>query len=179
MKKILLYAAFLAIAFTAKAQTNTKYDTCNTLHQYEGEWRYVNGQDTIRIYLRVNRTFDNSSYNYISDDLWGWHEYKKGNKIIESDYQHRFMQLAYSSDTMFDSSSITLCQKRRACSSLFVDLTGFIKDYNQARQTKNVTAKFNSSGTTMTWHQEHAEGYGFGNGKTGMTLPKNFVLIKQ
>ena len=89
MKKLIFFFVFLTIVFVTKAQT-VKYDTCSNLHQYEGEWRYVNGQDTIRFYLRAHRTIDP---DFISDALWGWLEYKKGNTIIESDYQHRFMNL--------------------------------------------------------------------------------------
>jgi len=175
MKSIILCLSLLVFGFMGYGQTN--YDTCNNLQKYAGEWRYTNGQDTIRIYLRTSRVTD-QTYNVVQDRLWGWHEYKKGNTVVQTDYAHRFMTLNSNAEVMLDSTSIALKQFRN-CSNSYINLTGLIVDYNKGSQAKNVTASFNSLGTEMLWKQTNGEGQGAINGIYGMTLPKEFLLIKQ
>ncbi|MBK8775399.1 MAG: hypothetical protein IPM10_11435 [Chitinophagaceae bacterium] len=89
-KKYFLIIFLAAASATAYAQHPLKYDTCNTLQQYEGEWMNVSGADTIRIYLKPVRTYE-PVYNNIDDELWGWVEYKQGNNIVMSNYANRFL----------------------------------------------------------------------------------------
>lgn len=89
MKKIFLILIVTFLSIQGMAQNNyTTYDTCQYLSQYQGEWRYTNNQDTIRIYFRAHRDYS-SALNSIGDYLYGWLEYKSGNTIIESTYDHR------------------------------------------------------------------------------------------
>jgi hypothetical protein len=158
---------------------STRYDTCQTLNQYQGEWRYAIGQDTIRIYLRYHRNYS-PSFNHVSDNLYGWLEYKTGNTIIESTYQNKNMTLPYDYDT--DSMNVSLWSiglSLEQCSTNCSVLTGTIFDHLQADEIHMVTAILDVTRTGILWKQTHSEGYGFGTGATGMTLPREFVLIKQ
>jgi len=157
--------------------TETRYDTCSALQQYQGEWLYANGNDTIRIYLRFHRNYS-QNFDEVTDELVGWHEYKQGNTVIESNYQYRFISLPYNFDSLsmnYYSIGLTL----GGCNTNARKLWGGILDYNQNKEGHNVITTLNSSGAIMDWTQEHSEGWGYLTGSTGMTLPKQFVLVKQ
>ena len=175
MKKIIILALVSFIGTTIYAQAN--YDTCSQIKQFEGEWRYVNGSDTIRIFLRHARVL-NDANNTVNDFLFGWHEYKQGNTVISSDYANRNMTILYV-DTINTSSSIKLGINFRNCTSSNRTVMGSILDVLQGNEGKMVTAKRNSSNTILTWKQDHASGYGVFSGFKGMTLPKEFQLTKQ
>ena len=90
MKNIIIIT-LIFLSNSIKAQSSI----CPTLNSFVGEWRYVNGQDTIRIYLRTG------DYTILTDGvrntsiamLFGWHEFKSGNTIIESNYTNGNMTL--------------------------------------------------------------------------------------
>jgi hypothetical protein len=178
MYRILLLILFLSIAQITRSQNTIEYDTCRYLKQYEGEWQYVNGIDTIRVYLRFHRDYS-ASLGFISDNLYGWHEYKKGNQVIESKYQYRFMQLPYHYDSVDNTNFCSIGLIMARCNNDSPKLRGSIFDYLQAKEMKTVTASLDPTRTIMTWKQEHAEGYGWFTGAYGMTLPRQFVLKKQ
>jgi hypothetical protein len=168
----------LSLALCSQAQpATTDYDTCQYLNRYAGEWLYANGQDTIRICLRPHRSFS-PDFNWINDRLWGWHEYKRGNVIVESNYQYRNMYLPYTrvSDSI-SVSKYSILISLPECDPVHNTLTGLIRDYSQSGELKVVTAVV--TGSTMVWKQRHGEGYGVFTGAYGMTLPTAFVLIKQ
>lgn len=170
MKKIQVILITFLVALNLSAQS-TEYDTCQLLKQFEGVWQYSNGIDTINLYLRLHR---DPYLHYVNDRLWGWHEYKQGNNVIESNYQLRFMSLPASS---VDSFSCRL--SLQYCLINSDTLRGSITDYNQAKELHQVTAIVNPARTQMIWTQKHSEWYGAFTGATGMTLPKRFVLTKQ
>jgi hypothetical protein len=177
---ILLLVAAICISKSGKSQT-VRFDTCQLANQFNGEWMYSNGNDTIRIYLRAQRNFYSESHSF-DDRIFGWHEFKQGNVIVESIYSNRFMQLTPTVvDTITkDSFSIWLKMGNGVdCNSNPLKAFGALTDYLQAKETKQVTATLNSSGTEMTWRQTHSEGYGVFTGATGMTLPSEFILIRQ
>jgi hypothetical protein len=180
MKKPIIILFLIQFTSNCFAQnTNTKYDTCQLLSQYQGEWRYTNGQDTIRIYLRYHRDYS-ASFNWVEDKLYGWLEYKNGNTIIESTYQNKNMTLPYNYDT--DSMNVNFRSTRlklKECNSTYSELTGTIIDHLEANEIHMVTAILSTNRTAILWKQTHGEGYGHGTGAVGMTLPKEFLLIKQ
>jgi hypothetical protein len=55
MRNLITFLVLTLIATETRAQV--EYDTCQNIHRFEGEWRYTNGSDTIRVYLRVHREF--------------------------------------------------------------------------------------------------------------------------
>lgn len=175
-KGALFLITIMSIGFEGSAQV--KYDTCQNIHQFEGEWVYANGSDTIRVFLRHTRYLV-SDFNSIDDVLFGWHEYKQGNTVVESIYPNRFMSLANPDTITKRSFSIGLMMGELDCNANIKRASGSIRDYLQGNETKIVTITLDATGTVMTWRQRHSEGYGVFTGATGMTLPKEFVLIKQ
>jgi hypothetical protein len=177
--KYILLILLLAAGIGVQAQpATTDYDTsCPYLNRYTGEWMSVNGTDTIRIYLRVHKSYS-ENFNLVKTRIWGWHEYKQGNTIVESNYQHRFMQLPYYDDSI-RSNQFSIFLQLKWCDLSLNTLVGSITDYSQASEGKHITALVNPTGTSMTWKQRHEEGYGVFTGAYGMTLPKEFVLVKQ
>lgn len=178
MKHIIFMLASFICVIEANAQdTSPRYDTCSQLQTLEGEWRHINGVDTICIYLRTHRS-KSTSFNSITDDLWGWIEYKRGSILIESTYSNRFAFLPYETDNLphnFESLKL----RTDSCSTTITKLFGVITDFSQGKEPKIVKAVVDANGTTMTWRQSHVQGYGFFSGYFGMTLPKEFILIKQ
>jgi hypothetical protein len=176
--KYIFLILWLAAGLGTQAQpATTDYDTCQYLNRYAGEWLYANGQDTIRICLRPHRSFL-PDYNIVMDQLWGWHEYKRGNIIIESNYQYRNIYLPYTwINDSISGSKYSVLLSLSECDPVRNALRGIIADYSQASELKVVTAVV--TGSTMTWKQRHGEGYGTFTGAYGMTLPTAFVLIKQ
>ena len=179
MKSII--TAFILLLFTSTSfgQSIAEYDTCHYLKQFEGEWKFVNGSDTLRIYLRFHkRTITNNQDSLIKDFLIGWHEYKKGNNVIESDYQNRFMNIPDDISNIYSDFSIDLSfdKIKNHCGLNSKILKGYIKDYLQANQHKEAFFTLNDKNTSMSCKLWHEEWYGHGNNKTGMTLPNKFVL---
>lgn len=180
MKKLLITIVLFQLVSNSFAQNaNTRYDTCQLLSQYQGEWRYTSGQDTIRIYLRYHRDFS-PSFNSVSDQLYGWLDYKSGNTVIETTYPYKDIVLPYN----YDSDSLTVNQRSvrlnlEQCNTTCSVFSGTTFDHLQANEIKVVTAILNTNRTAILWKQRHGEGYGHGTGATGMTLPKEFLLIKQ
>lgn len=180
MKKIFLKIAFLFfVSCSAKAQTGSIYN-CPYLKQYEGEWRYVNGIDTIKVYFRVHRTHDIETNN-ISDDLIGWHEYKHGNTLIESNYQNRFETLYYEMDaqlTHWPSASIHIWMVNCGNEHSY-RMEGIMADLTLGPQWSNgFNITIDPSRTMLTWKMwpEHRL---MASDPDYMTLPSDFVLVKQ
>lgn len=180
MKKLILKIIFLVfISCSAKAQTGQVYD-CPYLQQYQGEWLYANEQDTVRIYLRKYRTHDIES-NYISDRLYGWHEYKQGNTIIESNYQNRFETLPYNiggPSNIYPSASIYL-SLIDGCQNNPYEMNGTIDDLTLGGLWySGIRVFIEPNRTTMTWKlwPEHRM---MVSDPHYMTLPSDIVLVKQ
>ncbi len=184
MKKllsILIVMVFLNVNATSQGTTTTENDFCSYLQQFEGEWKWVSGNQTITIYLRFHRkSTTHGSVLFNQDCLVGWHEYKINNTIIESDYQNRFITLPTDFDN-FTTYSIFLNFAKRLndCANNSRKLSGEIKDYNQANEFMDVSTTVDAAGTTMTWVQKHQEWNGHQTGATGMTLPATITLVKQ
>jgi len=172
MKTFIILIILCSINKMSKSQTT--YDTCHHLNDYAGEWRYTNGQDTIRLYLKAYRT---SSSNFTSDRLWGWVEYKHGTQLIMSDYSRRNMTLTSNFNTMSDSTSFRM--SLNACSTTPTKMIGFHRDFLQGNERKRITGNFHTNRTQLTIKLHHSQGYGVFSGYQGMTLPSEFTLIKQ
>lgn len=181
MKSFFFLLLFFSFSNNTHAQVNsfTKYDTCHYLQQYEGTWLATAGTDTIRISLRYYRGY-NGDFNSVIDRLLGWHEFKHGSSIVESNYSHRSMILPFDdSGIVLNEFSIALRLQYCNNNTLGNFLNGYIRDYSQAGELHMVKATLDSTKTIMTWKQNHGEFYGVWTGARGMTLPSSFVLIKQ
>ncbi|MBS1759118.1 MAG: hypothetical protein JST23_03260 [Bacteroidetes bacterium] len=166
-------------SFTTLMHAQAEFDTCHNVHRFEGEWLYANGNDTIRIYLRTQRDYY-PDYDKIEDRIFGWHEYKQGNTVIESVYSNRFMTIS-DVDTITEKSvSIGLgIASGAACENLPYIARGAINDYLQGNQGKIVKATLNAAGNQLTWEQWNKSDAGMFGQTYGMTLPREFILIKQ
>lgn len=177
MKKIFFFSITILFFFNSKAQNSTtRYDTCQYVAQYAGEWMYVNSLDTIRMCLRYSRNYS-ANNNHVSDKLYGWLEYKHGNTIIESTYQNKNMPLPYNADAR-EPNKISILIRPYDC-WFFRNFEGSITDYNQAGEIHLVKATFNPANTQLIWSQRFSEWHGAVSGAHGMTLPRDFVLLRQ
>jgi hypothetical protein len=153
---------------------------CNYLQLFPGEWMYANGLDTVRIYLRYHECLfaSNTTEPEIRGRLLGWHEYKNANTIIESNYQYRFQSLPSDlQDIAIDKRSIRLSMP--GCNPDKKKLTGTIIDYSVENQLMVVSATFDSTLNRLVWSQRRSQAYSLGTDARGMTLPKDFILVRQ
>lgn len=177
MKKVLIFIIAILFFTNANAQNSTtRYDTCQYISQFAGEWMYVNSLDTIRICLRYKRDYS-TKFNHLSDKLYGWVEYKQGNTIIESTYQNKNMSLPYDADSAPGNTTSILIAPYNCWT--YGILEGSITDYNQAKENHTVKATFNATNTELIWRQRFSEWHGAVSGAHGMTLPRDFVLQRQ
>jgi hypothetical protein len=185
MKKIIIAIISILLTTNALAQNSqTEYDTCSALEAQQGEWLYTQGQDTIRIYFRYHRCYD-PEFNTLSDNLWGWHEYKKGNQVIQSNYQHRFMPLTYNMNDM-DISKCSIWLRFNPIDDAPNNLRGHMGSITDSEFDNNthavITTITNTNGVIkMNWRQYYEErgGGDFNSKPFTMTLPLTFILTKQ
>ncbi|MBK8309873.1 MAG: hypothetical protein IPL04_02165 [Chitinophagaceae bacterium] len=178
---ILIILSFFVTESQGQITRPPLFDTCSYLQPLEGEWRNVNGLDTIKIYLRFHRSFnsDPETYDATLDCLWGWIEYKHGNNVIMSDYANRFVTLPFDmTDLPDDDVSSIILWPTWGCENPIPMLSGGIEDIVLCRQNKNITATINTSGTQMTWKLVQPPAV-VGVGCEGYTLPTELVLTKQ
>jgi hypothetical protein len=172
MKILIISISLLLFKFSASAQI--KYDTCHYIQQYEGEWMSASGQDTIRIYLRYNRDYS-AKFKNVSDQLYGWYDYKHGNIVAASNYSNRFLPMSYNADdSLSNKGAIDLWFSSRNCSNDNLYLNGSVIDPIDYQVT-DVKIILNAAKTIMTWYQDNME---FEGGKP-LTLPRNMILVKQ
>jgi hypothetical protein len=157
---------------------NAQSTICPALNSFVGEWRYANGLDTIRIYLRANDYILTGDATANIGKLWGWHEFKRGNSVVESNYNNRYMNLPANSDNLaLHSTSISLFMPQ--CDLTRQRLIGTIADITECYEPKVVTIQFNAAQNQLVWKQRQPTGFGFSTGCKGMTLPSDFILTKQ
>lgn len=178
MKKIIIYLIFSLFSafFASKATAQlTIYDTCQAIRPYEGEWRNISGQDTIKVYLRVH-TFYSQIINTYEAEILGWHEYKSGSTVIQSDYSHRFDALPLNfhqkPQIMF---SIGL--NGGSCRPIINNLYGAMTDYTKQRCQNWAITRINSN--TIQVFQVPCEVIDEFSFIPGFTLPQSFILTKQ
>ncbi len=194
MKQIFLVIIFSSLYTCINAQVTAPpyFDTCQYLRPLEGEWVNINGNDTIRIYLRFHRNFysDQDTFNSTIDELWGWIEYKQGNTIVVSDYANRLATLPYNLDNLTPglrciilSAGIgghrILPQGYIPCTNPIINLTGFFFDSIRCNSDKTIMATVNIQGTQMTWQLYQPTALLDSVWCTGFTIPRHFTLIKQ
>lgn len=184
-KRIILQLILSFVSTNAIAQTNYRYDTCNVYAQYQGEWMYANGNDTIRLYLRPTRLvtpIGDLGTIMVRDDLVGWHEYKQGNTVVESNYANRFMSIPLDYLNLPNGAiSIYLNIDRNydACNTNARRMHGFVQDFGLRKELVKVnSATFSSDLQTLQWIQWRHD-FSRNPEAAIMTLPCCFTLIKQ
>jgi hypothetical protein len=139
----------------------------NSLNNFIGTWRWVNGIDTITIKLKKELVLI-PSFNFKWTVITGCHEYKQGNTFIESNLQ--YFGYAYSAGY-----ASIFADNDRGASGNIVD--GNITDLSKGKKIHSIKMVFNSSLTEMTFTISHTEGMKY-NEIPGMTLPSNLTFIK-
>jgi len=186
MKALLFLLVIFFSTSNLKAQVynQSEYDTCSYYNQFVGEWRYVNGNDTVRFYFKVLRYISEGIGDYdfklYRDDLIGWHEYKQGNNIIESNYQNRFLPLSscilYAPPLKY-SIDLNFWKEYGSCNSSSRILIGEFVDISRMGQWCQAKVEINPAITEMHFlHWPHAP---CKVQPCGTTLPAEMTLIKQ
>ena len=185
MKSLFLILIILVTVPKVKAQVNqAQFDTCNYYHQFEGEWKYINGIDTIRFYFKVLRKYfspyEINGIAEFADRLIGWHEYKQGSNIIESNYQYRNLPLVSSEwyePPLFYSFSLSYWRQFGGCNINSRKLSGTFIDISRQAQECQSIIEINPAITEMHFvHWPHAP---CKVQPCGTTLPAEMTLIKQ
>lgn len=174
MKPIIILAlSILSLLQTTTAQVgNVTYDTCIYLHRFEGEYKYVNGNDTVKIFLKYFRDYI-EDYNVVTDRLYGWIDYKHGSTPIYSNYADRLKPLTYLYNTKGANLGVFRLTLLR-CEPTCQVLTGKMFEPNSGiKDMITLEPKLISNGSILEWWQFRQ--YGGGN----MILPNRFTLIKQ
>ncbi len=152
------------------------------MRAFEGEWRYITGQDTIKVYLRANN-FYSLPDNTVFSELIGWHEYKIGNNIIQSDFGHQFDMLPYNfalKGQITSSIGISGGMQNAECNSTLTLLYVAMRDYNKNNRSQRwIITRVSQS--TINVQQIQGECYSTASNPciTGFTLPEVFLLTKQ
>ena len=185
MKYIITILIIFSLSLSLKAQ-DIQYDTCSALMQHQGEWRYANGNDTIRFFLKYHRGYYATEPKFVIDALWGNLEFKHGNTIVFSDYANISLSIPFQMDTFgLDRQTISIRYTRK--DATHHKLTGTLLYPMNGLQEYHIEAILNNTGTQMTWRQkysttvrENADIHIPRNPPTGLDkMPDEFVLIKQ
>jgi len=150
--------------------TAGSYQTNTTMGAFHGTWQWVNGTDTVKIYLYTKKVFSPLHGGYFDDCLIGWHIYKKGNTVIES---------SYSGINNVDSRTFlgsNLNEPSGVVEGIFKDLT--------KHKEGELTLTLNTAGNQLTWKLVNVSGLSIRKPtdppyEPNFTLPKNMVLTKQ
>lgn len=150
------------------------YDTSECLKQYEGNWMYINGLDTIRVALRYNRTEINPGL--IKDELYGWHEYKVGNTIIESKYKNRFMNLFSIQDSInVELTSLYVSHKFMSPFPACDTLDGYVHSFKPNNDFKPIRLVLDATKNHIAWYRNGGSSFP----PFVQSIPNVFILTKQ
>jgi hypothetical protein len=184
MKQLILLIFILKFSLSLSGQVGDdalKYDTCHvSAQQFVGNWLYVNGIDTVRLNLRLHRGNDN--YGEIVDIIYGWHEYKKGNIIVESIFDKKNIVIPYVIDTFTTNSwSVAMMMLNQPCSINNVTAAGTLADYsrNATDISHSIRATLDATRTKLTTEITMYNGWQLKPWNTGITLPRKMTFVKQ
>lgn len=173
MKKI-TYIIILALIINVKSNAQLPppggYLTNTTMAAFHGTWQWVNGTDSVKLFLDTKKVWINYGDGFFADILVGWHMYKRGNAIIESSYSNINNGNTY---TFFGSNEN---EPTRTAAGNFHDLS--------KHKEVNLNLSLNAIGDKIVWKLDEAEGMrvrvaGDLPLAVGFTLPDNIVLTKQ
>lgn len=152
----------------AQLPTQGSYITNNTMGAFHGTWQWVNGIDTVKIFLATKKVYYAINGGYYMDNLVGWHVYKKGNTIIESSYN--FINNVEQSTILGGNYNF-----QNKIESTFNDLT--------KAKSCDLTLTINASQNQLMWKLDVSPGLkarkpGQPAYIRGFTLPENMILTK-
>ena len=150
-------------------------DTCQYVHEFDGEWKNITGSDTIVVYFRSKNLYSTLHDKYRTTEF-GWHEYKKGSTLIQSDYSHRFDTLPFLEE---DRSNVnySISLSFLECFTPLINLYGAMKDYAINNSNQNWRVKKINNNTLMV-KQINSEAMATIYHTSGYTLPIVFYLYR-
>lgn len=168
--KVLLLIIFLAFNKRINAQTAGSYITNTTMGAFHGTWQWVNGSDTVKIYLETKKVYCDVNGGFYWDELVGWHLYKKGSSIIQNTipYINNVSQAAFFAGNEGRPYGVAW---------------GTLKDITK-NKSGEVILTLNAAQNQLTWKLDISPGIKvFVPGvsptpQRGFTLPENMLLIK-
>ena len=175
MKHILFLFLFTLYIVAGQAQNvpaQGSYITNNTMGAFHGTWQWVSGIDTVKMYLITKKIHSTMNDGFDWDCLVGWHIYKRGNVIIESNYAGINNIGMYSINC---GNAVTDPNTRK--------VDGILKDLTKNKQGE-LTLTLNATGNQLIWKLEVCQGaFIYVAPQTapppGFTLPTNMVFTKQ
>lgn len=171
MKLFVFFTVFLTGCFRIIAQPPAPGSNVvnNYINKFEGVWKWINGNDTLILKLKkTNKLFG----DYTEDVLLGVHKYVK-NGIVIDDALNK-----YDSMVLHYKKSTTLLYQNQGMDTSKV--FGSVKDLTK-KKTNNLYLQYhNGIPPTLSWRLETAEGTFLDpNFQSGLTMPKDIILIKQ
>lgn len=146
MKKIIFAGIFAAFSNFTTAQVvipaTGSYHINSTMSGFHGTWRWVQGFDTVRIFLDTKGVFFDSNGGYHSDMLIGWHIYKRGNSIVES---------SFSSINIVNGSTIMGSNESNTSNVV----AGYFEDLSK-RRAGEIKLTLDATATQITWELKTA-----------------------
>lgn len=170
-----LMIVFIGVSFKSAGQIKRSFDTCQTLRQFDGEWIGIHSDDTIKVFFRTHK-FESQDFSEVSSELLGWHEYKKGNSLVQSDYSKRrddISKRAKEKTKRINSINLRLSN----CFDSSGYLYGFMNDFNKGRcQRWRIDRIANGKLRVSQTMCGNVIGQEF---RTGYTLPQTFILTRR
>ena len=140
------------------------------LNKFVGTWQYVNGIDTLKVILKKeNFQFPGKSYG--GDWIVGFHQYKKGNNIIESNLQFQNTNVSEDKSDMLGHIDN---ENDYNLNISFIDRT--------LNKLVNLKLTMSASQNSLTWSLSEIHGLRVGirpSTFNTFTLPNNITLTKQ
>jgi len=173
IKKIIPLVCCLIIQQKIQAQVPTQgsYITNNSMGAFHGTWQWVNGADTVKIYLTTKKVYCDINGGFFWDLLVGWHLYKKGNVIIENSLSNiNIVNLRTFTGSNQNSSNINTIEG------------GTFKDITKNKEGE-LTLTLNTAQNQLTWKLDVSPGLKARKPNQpayirGFTLPENMILTK-
>lgn len=146
-----------------------EYLVNNTLDRFIGTWMWINGNDTVKLFLKKERIAAPGTLNFDYDAIIGWHLYKQGAVIVESSFNYI--------NTPYTDKHSTILGGNGRYGELGDTLKSFIRDVSK---NKSISAKLiiNTSRTQIQWESSTSPGLHI-NENQGFTLPNSMILNKQ
>lgn len=168
IRNIAILVFFFSHLGNAQIPDSGTYVINNTFGAFHGTWVWANGNDTVKIYLTTKKVHID---DYDVDLLCGCHIYKRGNVVIESSYGN-------------------LNINNTQTINLWNDLTynnpkveGTIRDLSKSNKLNFLFLTINQAQNQLTWRCTERGWHIYSSNQvippSGITLPRNMVLIKQ
>jgi hypothetical protein len=154
-------------------QSDSTYIDSN-LTKFAGTWRSVNGADTVTVLLKkVSSPCGKSYNNCFIEKLIGYHEYKRGNTIVESSMHLQNITPSIGNQTLIDWGYLLTNGQ--------IDYNKFefsFYDISKDRKHFSVIMTINAAQNQLTWLLKVGRNMHRKNLPAGATFPRNMIFNK-